>query len=69
MLNDKDKMILSTLDDIKTSIELITQRCKDINSSDDFLDEEDGPLKLDSISIPILSKYWFSTSPPIIKLT
>ncbi|MEA1891789.1 MAG: hypothetical protein U9N33_03660 [Campylobacterota bacterium] len=42
MLNDKDRMILSTLDDIKTSIELITQRCEDVTSSDDFLNEDDG---------------------------
>jgi len=55
MLNDKDKMILSTLDDIKTSIKLITQRCEDITSSDDFLDEEDGLLKLDSISMRLIA--------------
>jgi len=42
MLRDKDKMILSTLDDIKISIELIIQRCESIKTSDDFLDEEDG---------------------------
>ena len=55
MLNNKDRMILSTLDDIKTSIELITKRCEDITSSDDFLDEDDGLLKLDSISMRLIA--------------
>ena len=53
MLNDK--MIASTLEDIKISLELIINRCKDINSSDDFLDSEDGLLKLDSISIRLIA--------------
>ena len=55
MLSDKDRMILSTLDDIKISIELITQRCKGIKASDDFLDKEDGLLKLDSISMRLIA--------------
>ena len=53
MLNDK--MIASTLEDIKISLELIINRCKDINSSDDFLDSEDGLLKLDSISMRLIA--------------
>ncbi|WP_242689886.1 HepT-like ribonuclease domain-containing protein [Sulfurimonas aquatica] len=55
MLSDKDKMILSTLDDIKISLELIIKRCVDIKSSDDFLDEEDGLLKLDSVSMRLIA--------------
>ena len=55
MLNDKDRMILSTLDDINTSLKLIIARCKYINSSDDFLDEDDGLLKLDSISMRLIA--------------
>lgn len=55
MLRDKDKMILSTLDDIKLSLGLITSRCKDIKSSDDFLATEDGLLKLDSISMRLIA--------------
>lgn len=34
MLDDKTRMILSTLDDIIYSIELINKRFKDIKSSD-----------------------------------
>ena len=55
MLSDKDKMILSTLEDIQTSIELITQRCAGIKNSDYFLDEADGLLKLDSISMRLIA--------------
>jgi uncharacterized protein with HEPN domain len=55
MHSDKDRMILSTLDDIKISLELIIERCKDIKSSDDFLDEEDGLLKLDSVSMRLIA--------------
>jgi len=55
MLNDKDRMILSTLEDIQTSIELIIKRCEGIKASDDFLDEEDGLLKLDSISMRLIA--------------
>jgi len=55
MLNDKDRMILSTLEDIQTSIELIIQRCEGIKASDDFLDAEDGLVKLDSISMRLIA--------------
>jgi len=55
MLNDKYRMILSTLEDIKISLDLITTRCKDINTSDDFLHEEEGLLKLDSISMRLIA--------------
>ena len=55
MLNDLDRMILSTLDDIKISLELIIERCVDIKSSDDFLDGKNGLLKLDSISMRLIA--------------
>ncbi len=55
MLSDKDRMILSTLDDVRISLNLIIERCKDIKSSDDFLDEEDNLLKLDSVSMRLIA--------------
>ena len=55
MLSDKDRMILSTLEDIKFSLELIKKRCEGITSSDDFLHEKDGLLKLDSISMRLIA--------------
>jgi hypothetical protein len=36
-MSDKQLMVLSTLEDIQFSIELIMQRFKKIESSDDFL--------------------------------
>ncbi|QOP44755.1 DUF86 domain-containing protein [Sulfurimonas sediminis] len=48
-------MILSTLDDIRISLELIIQRCQRINSSDDFLKNDEGLLKLDSISMRLIA--------------
>ena len=51
----EDKMILSTLEDIKISLELIIKRCVNINSSDDFLDDENGLIKLDSISMRLIA--------------
>jgi len=50
-MSDKDLMVLSTLEDIKHSIELILSRFKNINSTDDFLANENGLLLLDSISM------------------
>ena len=55
MSNDKTQMILSTLEDIKYSLELIKERCKDIKSSDDFLEDENGLIKLDSVSMRLLA--------------
>ena len=55
MSNDKTQMILSTLEDIKYSLELIKERCKDIKSSDDFLENENGLIKLDSVSMRLLA--------------
>jgi len=55
MLSDKARMIISTLEDIKFSLELIKDRCKDINSSDDFIDNNSGLEKLDSISMRLIA--------------
>ena len=49
--NEQKEMILSTLEDIKYSLELIQKRAKNINSSDDFLKDENGLQKLDSIAM------------------
>ena len=51
MHNEQKEMILSTLEDIKYSLELIQKRAKNINSSDDFLEDENGLQKLDSIAM------------------
>ena len=42
MHNEQKEMILSTLEDIEYSLELIQKRAKNINSSDDFLENENG---------------------------
>ena len=55
MLNNQNRMILSTLEDIKYSLELIETRCKEINSSDDFLKNETGIERLDSISMRLIA--------------
>jgi len=55
MLSDNTKMILSTLEDVKFSLELIKSRCKDITSCDDFLKDNDGLEKLDSISMRLIA--------------
>ena len=51
MHKERKEMILSTLEDIKYSLELILKRAKNINSSDDFLKDENGLQKLDSIAM------------------
>lgn len=56
MYNDEQKeMIFSTLEDIKYSLELIQKRAKNINSSDDFLEDENGLEKLDSIAMRLVA--------------
>ena len=54
-MSDKQKMTLSTLEDIKYSIELIISRFKNIKSTDDFLANENGLLLLDSISMRLVA--------------
>ncbi len=53
MLNSQ--MILSTLEDIEYSIELILQRFEDIENEDDFLKDLKGIEKLDSISMRLVA--------------
>ena len=55
MHNEQKEMIISTLEDIKYSLELIQKRAKNINSSDDFLEDENGLEKLDSISMRLVA--------------
>ncbi len=56
MYSDEQRtMLLSTLEDIKFSIELIQKRAKHINSSDDFLKDDDGLEKLDGISMRLVA--------------
>jgi len=49
MSNDKKRMVISTLEDIKHSLELIVDRCKSIKSADDFLKDEVGLERIDSV--------------------
>ena len=51
MHNEQKEMLLSTLEDIKYSLELILKRANNINSSDDFLKDENGLQKLDIIAM------------------
>ena len=53
-MSDKDLMVISTLEEIIFSIELILNRFKTINCSDDFLNT-DGLEKLDSISMRLIA--------------
>ncbi len=55
MSNDQNEMILSTLDDIKYSLELIKKRSVGINSSDDFIKDEIGIERLDSIAMRLVA--------------
>lgn len=48
-------MVLSTLEDISMSIELILKRFKSITSADDFLASEAGLEKLDAISMRLIA--------------
>ena len=50
-----NKLILSTLEDIHYSLTLIQNRVKNINSFEDFLDDEIGLEKLDSISMRLVA--------------
>ena len=54
-MSDKDKMLLSTLEDIVYSLQLIEKRFASIKSSDDFLEDENKLEKLDSISMRLVA--------------
>jgi len=55
MYDDKTRMILSTLEDIQYSLELIQKRCETIKVSDDFLKDDVGLERLDSISMRLIA--------------
>lgn len=54
-MSDRDLMTLSTLEDIKLSIELILKRFESVDDSDAFLADENGLEKLDSISMRLIA--------------
>jgi len=55
MHNDRLLILRSTLEDIITSLKLIQQRFQTIKTSDDFLKDEQGLEKLDSISMRLIA--------------
>jgi uncharacterized protein with HEPN domain len=55
MHNDRLLILRSTLEDIITSLKLIQQRFQSIKSPDDFLKDEHGLEKLDSISMRLIA--------------
>jgi uncharacterized protein with HEPN domain len=55
MHNDRLLILRSTLEDIITSLKLIQQRFQSIQTSDDFLKDEQGLEKLDSISMRLIA--------------
>lgn len=55
MHNDRLLILQSTLEDIITSLKLIQQRFQSIKSADDFLKDEYGLEKLDSISMRLIA--------------
>ena len=54
-MSNKNLMVLSTLEDIEHSIELILIRFEKITSSDDFLADEEGLILLDSIAMRLVA--------------
>ena len=54
-MSDKQMMVLSMLEDLQFSIELILKRFAKIETSDDFLSDEEGLEKLDSISMRLVA--------------
>jgi uncharacterized protein with HEPN domain len=55
MHNDRILILHSTLEDIINSLKLIQQRFQTIQASDDFLKDERGLEKLDSISMRLIA--------------
>lgn len=55
MLNDRLLILRSTLEDIISSLKLIQQRFQNIKTADDFLKDEQGLEKLDSISMRLIA--------------
>ena len=55
MSDNNHLMVLSTLEDIEHSIELILARSEKIKSSDEFLANEEGLILLDSIAMRLVA--------------
>ncbi len=55
MHNDRLLILRSTLEDIIISLKLIQQRFQSIKSADEFLKDEHGLEKLDSISMRLIA--------------
>ena len=54
-MSDSQEVILSILEDIRYSLELIEKRFTSIQCMDDFLDDDSGLEKLDSISMRLIA--------------
>lgn len=54
-MSDKTLMVLSTLEDIDTSIDMIVQRFQAIKTVDDFLVSAENIEKMDSIAMRLLA--------------
>ena len=54
-MSDRDLMVISTLEDIQFSLEIILKRFEAISCSDDFLADDVGLEKLDSISMRLIA--------------
>lgn len=54
-MSEKTLMVLSTLEDIDMSIDMVIERFKAIKTSDDFLSNAENIEKLDSIAMRLLA--------------
>ena len=54
-MSDKTLMVLSTLEDIDMSIDMVIERFKAIKTVDDFLSSSENIEKLDSIAMRLLA--------------
>ena len=54
-MSEKTLMVLSTLEDIDMSIDMVIERFKAIKTSDDFLSSAENIEKLDSIAMRLLA--------------
>ncbi len=54
-MSDRTLMVLSTLEDIDMSIDMVIERFKAIKTADDFLSSAENIEKLDSISMRLLA--------------
>ncbi|KHG34398.1 HepT-like ribonuclease domain-containing protein [Sulfurospirillum sp. MES] len=54
-MSDRTLMVLSTLEDIDMSIDMVIERFKAIKTADDFLSSAENIEKLDSIAMRLLA--------------